>query len=560
MGVTRKLVFSYLLIVCFIIILGVSSFYGLWNIAKNGNEMYRNRVIPQGEISQLTQMMENTNVQMLTSVLYEGESFAQTAKSSLTNIEGIIENLGKYSMESDEQEYLESIKQDFEVYKGHILDTIQSIENRNFFEAKHMLHRSNPSYNRLSVNLESLQSLNREYAEALNASNRDIYEKVLLLIVALNIIAIICAVTIGIFMGRSIGLPLKKVTKQLQKIAKGDLTGRTLEVKRKDEIGLLISATNEMKEILHNLLNDIFKVSETVKLHSSELRQASNEVNESSNQVASTMQDLTSGAETLAVHAQELAQGMDHFVTEIQDTNEKSEFIKTSSLEVLKLADEGKKTMDSSEEQMGSINEIVKDAVGKVEQLANHTQDISKLITIIKKVSEQTNLLALNAAIEAARAGEHGKGFAVVADEVRKLSEQVASSIKEITSIVEKIQGQSSAVSESLKNGYVEVERGFVLTKATSEAFSEINKSITNMVVNIEEIAEKLASITVGSKDMNESIEEIAAIAEESASAVEQSSASTQQINSSVEEVAGRANGLATLSEELNRHVKNFKL
>lgn len=560
MGVTKKLVLSYLLIVCFIIILGGSSFYGIWNIAKNGNEMYQNRVIPQGEISHMTQLVENTNVQMLTSVLYEGESFADTAKANMSNIDNLIADLEKYPLKKDEQEILDSVKSDWEIYKREVNEAIRLIKDRNFTDARYMLQRSNTSYNRISVNLQSLQKLNRDYAESLNETNRDIYERTLWIIVVLNVIAVVFAIIIGVLMGRSIGNPLKKVTLQLQKIAKGDLTGKNLDVNRKDEIGLLISVTNEMKSILHDLLNKIYSVSETVQIHSKELKQVSNEVSQSSQQVSTTMQDLTSGSETLAKHAQDLAEGMDNFVSEINETNEKSEFIKTSSLDVLKLTNEGKFTMDSSEQQMISINAIVKDAVKKVEHLANETQEISKLITIIKEVSEQTNLLALNAAIEAARAGEHGKGFAVVAEEVRKLSEQVASSISEITSIVENIQGQSNAVSESLQNGYVEVEQGTTMIKTTSEAFSNIDASIKKMVRNIEEIAEKLANITVGSKDMNQSIEEIAAITEESASAVEQSSVSTQHINGSVEEVAGKANGLASLSEELNKVVKNFKL
>lgn len=560
MGVTKKLIFSYLLIVFFIIILGGSAFYGLWHLAKNGDEMYYKRVIPQGEISNMTQLVENTNVQMLTSVLYEAESFAETAKNSMLTIDDIIVHLDQYSLKKDEMEIIEAIKLDWEVYKGHITDAMHSIENREFTEAEYLLQRSHPSYNRLSISLQSLQQLNREYAEALNKTNGDIFERLLLIIVILNVFAVICAITIGVFMGRSIGIPLKKVTKQLQKIAKGDLTGKTLDVNRKDEIGLLINVTNEMKAILHDILNKISIVSKTVHQHSVELKQVSNEVSESSNQVATAMQELTSGSETLAGHAQELALGMDNFVHEILQTNEKGESIKLSSFEVSKLTDAGKKIMDSSERQMESINGIVKDAVGKVEELANQTQEISKLIAIIHKVSEQTNLLALNAAIEAARAGEHGKGFAVVAEEVRKLSEQVASSIADITNIVENIQEQSQAVRVSLQNGYIEVEQGSQMIKTTSEAFKDIDESIERMVLNIKEAAERLANVTAGSKDMNQSIEEIAAISEQSASAVEQSSASTQQINSSVEEFAGRAKELATLSEELNNVIKNFKL
>src|SRR5690606_30819113 len=104
-------------------------------------------------------------------------------------------------------------------------------------------------------------------------------------------------------------------------------------------------------------------------------------------------------------------------------------------------------------------DQIVQDAVRKVEGLDEQTQQISKLVSVIQDVAEQTNLLALNASIEAARAGEHGRGFAVVADEVRKLAEQVSASIADITGIVTNIQSESNTVSKSLQEGYKEVEQ-----------------------------------------------------------------------------------------------------
>lgn len=121
------------------------------------------------------------------------------------------------------------------------------------------------------------------------------------------------------------------------------------------------------------------------------------------------------------------------------------------------MTDKGSQLMDSSTSQMGKIDQIVQDSVYKVQNLNVQSQEISKLIVVVIEIGDQTNLLALNAAIEAARAGEHGKGFAVVADEVRKLAEQTATSVTEITGIVNNMQKEVQLFTGSLQGGYKEV-------------------------------------------------------------------------------------------------------
>jgi len=179
---------------------------------------------------------------------------------------------------------------------------------------------------------------------------------------------------------------------------------------------------------------------------------------------------------------------------------------------------------------------------------------------VIKDIADQTNLLALNAAIEAARAGEHGRGFSVVADEVRKLAEQTATSVTEITSIVQNIQEGFGLITESLQNGYREVEKGTAQIETTGKTFNEISNSVIEMVESIKSIPHNLSQLEAGSQEMNSSIQEIAATAEESAAGIEQTSASLQQTNSAVEEVALSSESLAKLAEELNDFIRQFKL
>ena len=200
-------------------------------------------------------------------------------------------------------------------------------------------------------------------------------------------------------------------------------------------------------------------------------------MNAGSQQIASTMQELAAGTESEAKTASELASIMGLFSTSVQEANANGENIQKSSNEVFQMTSEGSQLMKSSNEQMVKIDQIVQESVQKVQGLDVKSQEISKLVSVIQEIADQTNLLALNAAIEAARAGEHGRGFAVVADEVRKLAEQVSTSVADITEIVTGIQNESSLVAESLQDGYKEVKQGTTQIKTTQETFAGINSA-----------------------------------------------------------------------------------
>lgn len=385
-------------------------------------------------------------------------------------------------------------------------------------------------------------------------------ETSLLIGVGATILVIALGVIAALFTSNIIAKPVKIILERMKTIAQGDLSHELLELKTNDEIDQLVKATNDMTSSTRNLLSKINQVTDTVTGKSEELTQSANEVKIGSEQIASTMEELASGSERQANSAGGISSSMENFSAVVEEANTKGEDVRQSSMGVLEMTSEGSELMDSSTAQMTRIDQIVKDAVQKVQGLDSQSRKISELVSVIKDIAEQTNLLALNAAIEAARAGEHGKGFAVVADEVRKLAEQVSDSVNNITDIVNGIQSESSLVTKSLQDGYKEVEQGTGQIKTTGEMFGNINAAVTEMAKNIQTVSENLSGIVENTKEMNTSIQEIAAVTEESAAGIEQTSASAQQTSSSMEEVANSSTELSTLAEELNKLVKQFKL
>ncbi|MDV6378276.1 methyl-accepting chemotaxis protein [Sporosarcina sp. GW1-11] len=382
----------------------------------------------------------------------------------------------------------------------------------------------------------------------------------LIFVSSIIILVILLSVAVALFTANSISKPLRTVMERMKQIAGRDLSNPPLETKLRDEIGQLIGSTNEMGQSMHDLLDEINKVAETVSAQSEELTQSANEVKAGTAQITITMEDLAHGTESQAMNASTLSSAMETFASKVMLANENGDYIHRSSNEVLEMTNTGSKLMTSSSEQMTVIDKIVQDAVVKVEGLDKHTQQISELVSVIQDIASQTNLLALNAAIEAARAGEHGKGFAVVADEVRTLAEQSAVSVTNITEIVKQIQTESSFVATSLREGYKEVEEGTNQIERTGETFDTISVAVTEMVDRIRAVSDDLRALSENSQEMNKAVEEIADITHQSAAGVEETSASSEQASSAMEEVANNSRDLANLAEELNVLIQRFKL
>ncbi|MEH7226167.1 methyl-accepting chemotaxis protein [Bacillus sp. JJ1566] len=395
--------------------------------------------------------------------------------------------------------------------------------------------------------------------QSVSVANSNVTGTIIVLLVSIVISTIIAILSL-VIIGRNIGKQLKNLIGVSNRIADGNLKVDEIPVKGQDEIGLLSKSLNVMNYSLRSMIQEISTVSEQVTSKSSELMISSNEVKAASQQIASTVQELSTGAEEQAHSSTQLAKMMEEYTEKIQSANQNGSQINESSQNVLEMTKKGHEFMNASTEQMNKINSIMEYSVEKVKGLDEQTKQISTLVKVIRDIADQTNLLALNAAIEAARAGEHGRGFAVVADEVRKLAEQVSHSVKDITDIVNSIQTESNSVAQGLLNGYSQVDEGAKQIQVTGQTFKDIYDAVTVMVERIKSISENLGTIASNTVEMNLSIDNIAAVSEQSAAGIEQTSASVQQTNSSMETISDHSELLSDLASRLNTMISKFKL
>jgi len=337
-----------------------------------------------------------------------------------------------------------------------------------------------------------------------------------LVIVIIIITAIVISVT-SFFIAQGIIKPILELVTFTEKAANGDLSVQ-VSTNREDEFGRLFNAFNKMADNLREMISSI-----TSAIHNAS--SASEELSAASEENSATIEEIVAAIQTYAEAIKNVSQNANSMAAQAQ--------------EVVKRAEAGKAQMAHSNETMLNILRSSQESQTKINDLQQATNQIDQVINIISDIAEQTNLLALNAAIEAARAGEHGRGFAVVADEVRKLAEQTQESVGVIMNSINHLRTGTAQVVDVIQVNNEQIEDGAEILRRAQTDFDQIEESISATVKLINEVADSGHRLDIG-------MAEIAASAEEQAASIVQ--------------ITQNAESVARMAEEMSKLVKRFKV
>lgn len=425
------------------------------------------------------------------------------------------------------QDDLENISKNLEAYKKETIDAIE-LAQVDLNMGLTAMQVSDKTYNSLKTQIEKIVELTdaiskQEYEKSLNTAKNSVTQFIIILF-----IAIIVSIAISLWLSGKIIRALKNTIDVAQRIANGNLNN-TIRIEGNDEITELETALRDMQNNLHEIVSNIHNASNS-------LQSMASDINNSSKTIVYGTSEQHKAATTMASAVEQMSMNINVITTHARNADQ-------AMLDSNHLANEGRDVLLKVKGSMQRIERSSQETLNVVEYLGKESEQISNIINVIKGIADQTNLLALNAAIEAARAGEQGRGFAVVADEVRSLAARTAESTVEITAMINAIQSGVNNAVMGMQSGVVLVNEGGELATSAETAVEQSVQKIAEVTTMVSEMSSALREQRMASEMIAKEVHHIAEMGEKNNIASIDTTSAIEKLNelsNSIQQMANR--------------------
>ena len=449
----------------------------------------------------------------------EMEAIGKRLTAGSSEISALLETYARLAVDEEDKKLLaadaKNVKAYFDLFNAEVLPRLRRYENE--YARELLVSQLAPLGDQTLKGFNEHMAFNAKLADETKVQALASAEQGRTVSVAVMLAGVLAVAVLGFFLLSNIKSSLTQIQSMVARVENDlDFTVR-VAVSKKDEIGHTTQALNRLLDKMQDNLKSIATGAQSVA-------HAANEMTSTSEQVADASTRQSEAASDMAATVQEMTVSINHVADRAQEASR-------ISSDSGKLASSGEKVIGQTVSDIQDIALTVNEAAGLIHGLELHSQQISNVVAVIKEVADQTNLLALNAAIEAARAGEQGRGFAVVADEVRKLAERTSSSTKEIADTIDTMRSGARNAVTGMQGVVDKVAIGVERAQQANDSIKLIGAGSRNAVAMVEEIAAAIREQGSATNNIATQVERIAQMSEESSAAAGHSANAAQQLD-----------------------------
>ncbi len=565
--VRTKLLFLLSIMIVGMLFVGINGFRNTVASQTALKDMYTQSLVSielLGSIqTEVSKSHANTLRLIISNSEFEKSNVKKDLDKCLTILDDTFKNYENTQRDSFEKKNYTMFQEDFKKWKEYVSQIYDLVKSGSQEEAL-------DKYSSAKLLVKGMESTVKDLIDYKRKSGDVIYKNSLneeeisnsLLILALICTLVICSL-LNLIIIFNITRPVAQVVTLLKKTADFDLVNDNSYdslLKRKDEMGMIIKSAADMRASLRNIVGKLHTIANNLAADSVELNAATDENAKTINQVVATINDIAQGNNSQADSVNKASLSISDITYHIEEVGKVTHETVTSADQSLEMVAEGQQAVILTVDKMNENITISNDVNESLTELTESISKVGSISDLINSISAQTNLLSLNAAIEAARAGSAGKGFAVVAEEIRKLADESSSAAKEIAAIIKDTIIKNTAASQNVEKSKEIIKEQTYAVNVTKEAFEKIKLSVEGITHSIQNAAQMLDNIDSSSKAISSHTQDMAALAEQAAASSEEISASSEEQLASIEMISKAAYDLSGMAAELNNELRKFKL